>query len=99
MGLRGPHARPLRKAGFSRVDGRPSRPRPPPDGRAELAKSAAGMRRYRARQREGKLVVNVELDEGDIATLVEARVLDGRRDDRAVLAQAVKVFLRVARKL
>jgi hypothetical protein len=57
------------------------------------------MRRYRARQAAGKLVINLELDRKDIETLIEARTLDPRPDfhTREQLAQAVKNFLRLSR--
>lgn len=61
--------------------------------------SAARQRVYRQRERDGKLVVPVELDESDVKLLVEAKVLDGRRDhhSREDLAQAVSNYLKISR--
>jgi hypothetical protein len=61
--------------------------------------AAAYQRDYRARQARGALVVAVELDESDIETLIEARVLDARRDHwtREALSAAVKAFLQISR--
>jgi hypothetical protein len=57
------------------------------------------MRNYRARMREGKACVTIELDEQDIETLIEARTLDPRADvhTRVALGQAIKDFLRLSR--
>jgi hypothetical protein len=57
------------------------------------------MRRYRARQAEGKVCVSIELDQQDVETLIEGKMLDPRQDShsRDALARAVKNFLRMAR--
>jgi hypothetical protein len=49
--------------------------------------------------REGKACATVELDEQDIETLIEAKVLDGRQDafSREALARAVRDFLKLSR--
>jgi hypothetical protein len=95
VGLRGPHAlgrkyRPSTRR-ISRVE--------PTATPAPIRSNAGYQRVYRRRQREGKLVVSIEVDEQDIETLLAAKTLDAHEDfySRQALAQAVKDFLRLAR--
>src|SRR5262245_19629735 len=97
MGLRGPWARPLGLSRPQRISAKPpDKPATTPD---QTSSGAEYMRRYRARQAEGKVCITIELDQGDIAVLLEAKTLNPRRDchTRDALAQAVKTFLRAAR--
>jgi hypothetical protein len=65
----------------------------------QTSNGAKYMRRYRQRQLEGKACVTIELDQQDVETLIEAKILDPRQDShsRDALARAVKNFLRMAR--
>jgi hypothetical protein len=64
-----------------------------------MTTAAARMRKSRERERDGRCCVTIELGSDDIELLIEARVLDARRDfyDRETLAHAVIEFLRLAR--
>jgi hypothetical protein len=57
------------------------------------------MRRLRERQRNGQLVVSVELDADDLEVLIAARLLDPRTDcfNREAIATAVRNYLRISR--
>jgi hypothetical protein len=56
--------------------------------------AAERARRHRARERAGKVVLNVEIDEVAVAELcVAAGLLDGQADDRRALAHAVEQLL------
>jgi hypothetical protein len=93
VGLRGPHARSIRL-------------KPPPRRRYEpvatpgpMSSAAARVRRHRERQKNGRLVVMVELDASDLETLVEAQLLDGRADccNREAIAMAIRNYLQISR--
>jgi len=64
-----------------------------------MSTAATRMRRLRAREREGRMCVQVELDADDIETLIEAGLLRPQLDhfDREDLARAIKGYLRVGR--
>jgi hypothetical protein len=57
------------------------------------------MRRLRERQRNGQLVVSVELDADDLEVLIAARLLDPRTGcfNREAIATAVRNYLRISR--
>jgi hypothetical protein len=63
------------------------------------AGAAERQKRHRQREKDGRLVVPVELDAEAIETLIEAKVLDGRSDcyGREALAAAVANYLKISR--
>jgi hypothetical protein len=97
LGLRGIHASPmgaklrLERRGWQRP--------------SELVTASGAMsqtarnRLFRQRQREGRLVVSVELNGDDIEMLVAAQLLDPRADffDRQTIATAVRNYLQISR--
>jgi hypothetical protein len=60
---------------------------------------AARKRLYRQRQRDGRLVISIELDGDDIEMLCAAQLLDARADffDRATIATALRRYLSMSR--
>ena len=61
--------------------------------------AAVRVRRHRERQKNGQLVVMVELDGDDLKVLIEARLLDPRGDchTREAIATAVRSYLQISR--
>lgn len=62
--------------------------------------AAARQRLHREREREGRILLTLELDEAEtIELLIEAQLLDPRQDyfTAPVLAEAIGKFLQLAR--
>ena len=98
MGLRGPHS--LRRTPWRpRSNVWKSHVKSAATG-GSVGTDAARQRRHREREKNGRLVVLVEVDAAEvIELLVEARLLDARADfhDRADIAAGIARFLSLSR--
>jgi hypothetical protein len=98
LGLRGLHSNAALRARLRAQYGGWQRP-------VELVTPSGAMsqtarnRLYRQRQRDGRLVISVELDGDDIEMLCAAQLLDARADffDRATIATALRRYLSMSR--
>jgi hypothetical protein len=99
VGLRGPRSHSLSlKSQLRREFGKPPDIEPIAT-RVPTSSAAIRVRRHRERQKNGRLVVMVELDASDLETLVEAQLLDGRADcfNREAIAMAIRNYLQISR--
>jgi hypothetical protein len=64
----------------------------------QLSSAAARQRRYAERQRDGRLIVPLEVDADDLRVLIQAQVLDPRADvfTREAIATAISNYLKIS---